>query len=342
MLRTVAVQLGRAAARRAVWQGVPKTYRSMATITSMGDQTVEHNTKSETNRLSKSLQQFWDHVETVLNPETNRWEVRIDGKTIKTPLGNPLSMPKDKEQLAHLVAHEWANLGNLKIKTSSLPLTSLTARTVDLEHTEASLEAAAKLGRLPDIQREFLRYFNTDTCLIFSPSDEYEGRLRQRQDELFLPLIAEYEDFFTKWGQSRGMLEKDESVKIQWLDCETDGIRGNDQTEQLQDIVMDWMAHLPVADIVAMEKAILTAKSFLCGASLIRSNCGNPEVMKELYQFNKEGPETYFHKTVPQIIELGNLETIYQTEEWGEVEDTHDVDKVDWLRNLSAAALLSH
>lgn len=320
-------------------------FRSYAVLSSKGDQTIEHNTKTETNRLSKTLKKFWINVDTRFNEKTQSWDICLDDKPIKTPLGFPLAIPKCKKDLAYLVAHEWANLANLKVKTNSLPLTSLVARTIDLKETNKNdnPDLVAKVGNLDDIKMEFLRFFNTDTCLIFTTKDEYDGRLRQRQDELYLPLIKEYEDFFTKWGKEHDLLpEPSFKVKINYLDCETDGIRGNDQDSITQKVVLNWLDALPVDDIVAMEKTIMTAKSFLCGALLVRSNCGDPKLMKELYQFNKDGPETYFHKTIPEIIELGNLETIYQTEEWGEVEDTHDVDKVDWIRNLTAAALLVH
>lgn len=346
MIRRVSTNLLRTLATVAITRASNiQVVRKYAVLSSKGDQTIEQNAKTETNRLSKTLKKFWINVDTSFNEDTQSWDICLDGKPIKTPLGFPLAIPKRKKDLAYLVAHEWANLANLKVKTNSLPLTSLVARTIDLEKTNKSdnPDLVAKVGNLDDIKIEFLRFFNTDTCLVFTTKDEYDGRLRQRQDELYLPLIEEYENFFTKWGRDHELLpEPDYKVKINYLDCETDGIRGNDQNLTTQKIVLHWLDALPVDDIVAMEKTIMTAKSFLCGALLVRSNCGDPKLMKELYQFNREGPKTYFHKTIPEIIELGNLETIYQTEEWGEVEDTHDVDKVDWIRNLTAAALLVH
>lgn len=346
MLRRVGINFARTLTRAVSLQGTSRlVIRNYATLEPLGDKTIEHNTKTETNRLLKTLHKFWDKADIKYNEATNHYDIQLDGKTMKTPLGFPLLIPADKKDLAQLIAQEWSNLGSAKVKPSSLPLTSLAARTIDLKRTNVSEdpELVAKVGLLDDVKYEFLRYLNTDTCLVFAPMDECDGKLRKRQDELYMPLIAEYEDFFTKWGKKQGLLPTPEyKVKLNYLDCETDGIRGNDQNLTTQNIVLNWLDTLPTADVVAIEKAILTAKSFLCGALVLRLNCGDATRMKELYQFNKDGPETYFHITVPEIVELGNMETIFQTAEWGEVEDTHDVDKVDWLRNLTAAALLCH
>ncbi|KAK6457870.1 uncharacterized protein RJT20DRAFT_125745 [Scheffersomyces xylosifermentans] len=313
------------------------------------DKTVENNIKSDANRLAKTLTKFWEKVDTNYNEVTGQYEVQLDGKTLKTPLGFPLALPASKKQLAYLIAHEWSNLPDLKIKTNALPLTSVAARSIDLIKIHTSedsnkSEMIAKVGDLDDIKINMLRYLDTDTCLIFTTTDEYSGKLRKKQDELYLPLIAEFEDFFTTYAKKQGNLlpSEDAKVELEYLDCETDGLRGNKQSITTQNIVLHWLNNLPIYDLIALEKAILTSKSFLCGVTLLRSNVSDPKTMKELYQLNRENADDYYHKTIEEIVEMGNLETIFQTEEWGEVEDTHDVDKVDWLRNLTSAALLCH
>ncbi|EGW34848.1 uncharacterized protein SPAPADRAFT_57941 [Spathaspora passalidarum NRRL Y-27907] len=315
----------------------------------LGDRTIESNIPTETNKLSKSLTKFWKNADAKYNTDTKKFDVQLDGKTLRTPLGFPLSLPESKKQLAELIAHEWANLPDLKIKTNSLPLTSLASRAIDLTHIHDQEvadreEMIAKVGNIEDIKINVLRYLDTDTCLIFATHKEYSGKLRKKQDELYLPLIQEYNDFFTTYARNKGHLlaHPTDEVKLQHLDCETDGLRGNRQTITTQNVVLDWLDNVPVFDLIALERAILTTKSFLCGVSLLRSNISDEEIMKSVYQLNKNSPEEYYHKTVEEIVELGNLETIFQTEEWGEVEDTHDVDKVDWLRNLASAALVCH
>ncbi|GEQ68504.1 hypothetical protein JCM33374_g2172 [Metschnikowia sp. JCM 33374] len=304
-----------------------------------------NNVKSETNRLEKTLSKFWKDVSAKLNSSTGEYEICLDEKPLKTPLGNKLTIPQHKKQLASLVSHEWDSLADLKIKPNSLPLTSMVSRAVDLCHVhqaeKVDLNLVSKIGDLQDIKSNMLRYLDTDTCLIFTTEDDNEGRLRKRQHELYRPLISEYESFFTEFGRKHRLLpSNDHTVKLEYLDCETDGLRGNGQTVATQTVVMSWLDKLPIYDLVALEKAILSSKSFLCGASILRSNATDPTAVAELYQVNKSSPETHFRKTVDEIVEMGNLETIFQTAEWGEVEDTHDVDNADWIRNLSSAALV--
>ncbi|KAK6464780.1 hypothetical protein DFJ63DRAFT_312070 [Scheffersomyces coipomensis] len=312
------------------------------------DNTIESNVPSETNRLSRTLTKFWEKVHVKYDDKLHQYDVQLDGKTLKTPLGFPLSLPESKRHLANLIAHEWANLPDLKVKTHSLPLTSIAARSIDLtminNQDSVNNEMIAKVGNLEDIKLNLLRYFDTDTCLIFTTHDEYKGTLRKKQDELYLPLIKEYEDFFTVYAKREGNLlpSDDSKIELEYLDCITDGLRGNKQSITTQNVVLHWLNNLPIYDLIALERAILTSKSFLCGITLLRSNVTDKHNLQHLYQVNRSNPDDYYHKSIDEIIELGNLETIYQTAEWGEVEDTHDVDKVDWIRNLTSAAILCH
>lgn len=304
-----------------------------------------NNVKSETNRLEKTLSKFWDKAAPKYNNETGEYDVCLDDKPLRTPLGNRLSIPSEKKQLAYLIGHEWDTLVDLKIKPNTLPLTSMASRATDLAivHGAETVDAnlITKVGDLQDIKIDMLRYLDTDTCLIFTTLDEYEGKLRQRQEELYRPLIAEYEDYFTEYARRNNLLpEPDYKVKLEYLDCETDGLRGNRQSLTTQNIVLLWLDKLPMYDLVALEKAILSSKSFLCAMSVLRTNVSDKTRQAELYQLNKNSEADYYKKNVEELVEMGNLETIFQTREWGEVEDTHDVDNADWLRNLLACALV--
>lgn len=301
------------------------------------------NIISESNRLEKTLTKFWDKVN--VHGENGKYDIRLDNKPLKTPLGNRLAVDEAKKRLAYLISHEWESMLDVKIKPSSLPLTSMAARAIDLEAVheaeEVDQELVAKIGDLTDIKYNLLQYLDTDTCLIFTTLSEYEGRLRARQEELYVPLKEEFEDYFTEYARKNGLLPSpDYRVHLETLDCETDGLLGKSQNLTTQNIVLHWLDQLLIADLVAFEKAVLSSKSFLCGVSILRSNAKDNKKVAEFYQVNKAKEEDYFNKSLDEIIELGNLETIFQTNEWGEVEDTHDVDKVDWIRNLSAAALM--
>ena len=87
------------------------------------DNTIESNIPSETNRLAKTGTRFWKKGEVKFNKETQKYEIQLDGKTLRTPLGFPLELPINKKQLAYLIAHEWTHLPDIKVKSSTLPLT---------------------------------------------------------------------------------------------------------------------------------------------------------------------------------------------------------------------------
>ncbi|CDK25169.1 unnamed protein product [Kuraishia capsulata CBS 1993] len=290
-----------------------------AAISSSTAPALETNVKSETNRLEKTLTKFWEKVD--VTEDSEGIHVQLDGKTLKTPLGNRLILPPTKAPLAHLIAHEWKNLQTLTIKPYTVPLTSVAARAVDLKYVEETKdpEVAAKMGTADDVKESLLRYLDTDTLLVFSPHHEYQGKLRSAQEEIYRPIIKSMEDYFARHA---GV----EKLVFSYLDTEKDGLRGNMQTEETKDAVRKWLKNLSVWELVALEKATLTVKSFLAGTAILRAN--HPAETERL--------------SIHDVAKAADLETIFQTERWGEVEDTHDVDKVDIVRNLATAALVCH
>lgn len=277
------------------------------------DTTIEHNTISESNKLSKTLKKFWKTVG-IENTDTH-YELQLDGKPLRTPLGNKLAIPKERRQLAHLIQHEWASLASLTIQTHSLPLTSLASRAVDLETSAATgnSDNMSKVGKKEDIIEMLLRYLDTDTLLVFSPKHEFEGALREAQEEKYRPIIKEIEELL--------------GAELTYLDSDRDGLRGNVQPTETRDKAREWLFNLNYWDLVALEKVTLHAKSLICGILVLRA--------KSHVGKNVEP------RTLEEIAQAATLEVIYQTEKWGEVEDTHDVDYQDIRRNINSAAILA-
>lgn len=299
------------------------TARTYATATPLGlDNTAENNLQTETNRLSKTFAKFWDKV--TLDRSKNEITVYLDNKPIRTPLGNPLTVSNDRQFLALMLHNEWANLPNLSIKPHSLPLTSVVSRCIDLEMTgkpECDPELVAKVGGDRDkISNDLLRYLDTDTLLCFSPRAEYEGSLRAAQDKLYLPIIESMRALFSQYSS--------EPVSLQILDADVHGLRGNAQTEQTRAAARRYLDTLSLWDFAVFEKTVLTTKSFICAAMLLHNKCASGASRMEL--------------TMEEIAQAATLETIYQVERWGEVEDTHDVDKRDIRRNVTAAAIVAY
>lgn len=287
------------------------------------DSSIENNLKTETNRLSATGEKFWEKVS--LKDDGSKYLVQLDSKTILTPLGHPLAIDKNRSLLAMLLQNEWTNLPSLAIKTHLLPLTSLVSRCIDLEIVNrpgGDLEARAKIGG--DRERmslDLLRYLDTDTLLVFCPKLEYEGALRKAQDEVYLPIISSVERFLSKYSSS--------PIKLKVLDADTDGLRGNKQVEETRTAAKKYLDTLSLWDLAVFEKTVLTTKSFICGVLLLQNKAldGSPEVLQS---------------SMESIAQAATLEIIYQTERWGEVEDTHDVDKRDVRRNIHAAGIVAY
>lgn len=75
-------------------------------------------------------------------------------------------------------------------------------------------------------------------------------------------------------------------------------------------------------DLAALERIIRSSKSFLIGLRLLEST--------------KAGKEAEFG--VKEAAEAAEVEVKSQTERWGEVEDTHDVDHADLRKTLGSVA----
>ena len=266
-----------------------------------------------------------------VSSKTRKIQVELDSKPIKTPAGNNLAVDKDRGLLALLLKEEWDSIPNLKVKPYSLPLTSLVSRCIDLENPKINgpdPETKSKVGADRDeICGNLLRYLDTDTLLVFSPRAEYEGALRSAQDRIYLPIIEAIERFLSKYVDSS--LAKGEAViKLKTLDADIHGLASNVQSDRVRQAARNYLDTLSYWDLAVFEKTVLTTKSFICGILLVQNKSRVNEFKDLVY-------------TVDDIVEASTLEVIYQTERWGEVEDTHDVNKRDIKRNVSAAAIVA-
>ncbi|GMG55919.1 unnamed protein product [Ambrosiozyma monospora] len=314
----------------------------------------ESNKKTETNRLEKTLTKFWEKVSAQQDPVSGTYHIKLDKQTIKTPLGYNLTIPKNKAALAHLLVVEWQSLPDLAIKPYLVPLTSLVSRCIDLEMVQGKAQAQAQAqaqagqekledgdegvtvpiddkeremiakigGDLTAIKTQLLRYLDTDTLLVFAPEKDCDGELRKRQEETYRPIIQSMEAFLTKFSDA----ETKEPLKLSFLDADKDGMRGNLQPADVRAAALNYLNSLDIWSLVALENATLVGKSFLTGISLLRM-CD----VEDSYDVGLE-----------EIATAATLETVVQTGIWGEVEDTHDVNKVDIRRSLAAASIVAY
>lgn len=168
---------------------------------------MEKNSVTETNRLEKTLERFWEKV-TIGRRSNNddkdqdNFVILLDDKPIKTPGGNQLVIPNSKPTLAHLIVHEWTILPSLKIKPHLVPLTSLSSRAIDLTYRTENSNQLIDSSILDNITDALLPYLDTDTLLVFSPHQDCEGKLREAQESEYRPLVSFAEEFWTKFSPS--------------------------------------------------------------------------------------------------------------------------------------------
>lgn len=212
------------------------------------------------------------------------------------------------------------------LKSHLIPLTSLTARAADIAHEDAQSETTTR----DQIVETTIRYLDTDTLLCWVPEqnaytveEEPDGNgektktLRETQKNVARDIVS----FLTSkvWP----------GVEIQPL--ETDSIMPPSQPQATKDIIRDWIFTLRPHDLAAFERGVLSSKSLLVAVRLVVEWSENFRNLQRPDQ-KKFGIE--------EAAEASSLEVKWQTDMWGEVEDTHDVDKEDLKRQLGSVVVM--
>ncbi|RPB13233.1 ATP12-domain-containing protein [Morchella conica CCBAS932] len=280
--------------------------------------------RAENTLLSAKGGRFWKEV-SVIESSNGALGINLDTRPLKTPTKQPILIPRTKPILAAAIALEWSLLRTSAdaLKSYLIPLTGLASRAIDLQASEAegAAPAASSVAKRDDIVENLLRYLDTDTLLCFAPTTPpEEGRksLREMQEESARPITA----FMTTnvWP----------GVKLVPVDGDEGLIAVEGQPQETRDVIRSWIERLGVWDLVGLERAVLATKSLLIAARLVAE-------WSEEMQFSM-GREKVFG--AEEAAEAASVEVRFQTGRWGEVEDTHDVEKEDLKRQLGAARML--
>jgi ATP synthase F1 complex assembly factor 2 len=99
------------------------------------------------------------------------------------------------------------------------------------------------------------------------------------------------------------------------------------------------MAGLPAWELVGLERAVLAGKSLCVGARLV---CEWSEYLRLDTDSLKEQAQDARRERfgIEEAAEACSLEVRWQTGRWGEVEDTHDVEKEDLRRQFGSVVLV--
>lgn len=254
-------------------------------------------------------------------------QVLLDSRPVRTASKNVLTIPPNKQQLAAAIALEWDLLLNAQqaLKQHYIPLTSLTSRAIDIQAADASGDSSIR----DSIVKMLMNYLTTDTLLCWAPEkniheakDLGEGAetLRQVQMRTAQPII----NFLTTklWP----------GVEIKPI-LEPDSILPVPQPPNTVDVVRGWLSALPAWELAGIERGVLASKSLLVAARLLA------EWSSEFAHIRENQPDEG-RFGIEEAAEASSLEVSWQTGMWGEVEDTHDVDKEDLRRQLGSVVLL--
>ncbi|KAL8908294.1 MAG: hypothetical protein Q9207_000916 [Kuettlingeria erythrocarpa] len=288
---------------------------------------------------------FWKDVHIQTNQD-GAYTLHLDSRPVRNPQTKvPLAIPASKPQLATAVALEWDLLPSAQaaLRAHLIPLTSIAARAYDLALQDA---AAATSSPSPesstpqssrtirdDIIQTLLPYLDTDTLLCWAPPPPKVGEptlqvrpsLRELQVDTAEPIIAYLTSRIWPGVHLNPGLDSGSIIPAQ-------------QPSETRDIVRGWMVGLSAWELVGLERAVLAGKSLCIGARLlcewgesfadVRNAVGDAEA----YAGKRFGIEAAAHAC--------SLEVAWQTGRWGEVEDTHDVEKEDLRRQFGSAVLV--
>jgi ATP synthase F1 complex assembly factor 2 len=249
-----------------------------------------------------------------------------------------MGIPMSKSALAAAIALEWDQLVSAQqaLKHHYIPLTSLTARALDIQSGDVQHTPALNPIRESTIKL-VMKYLGTDTLLCWAPEknihEPYNNgagkSLRQRQREVAEPIIAYLTTHIWPGVEIVPILGEDSIVPIS-------------QPEMTREVIKGWVSGLPPFELAALERGVLATKSLLVATRLMVewssefAHLQKDSASQEHADLDIEGGRF----GIDMAAQAASLEVLHQTEQWGEVEDTHDVEKEDLRRQLGSVILL--
>ncbi|KAI0837895.1 ATP12-domain-containing protein [Hypoxylon sp. FL0890] len=284
--------------------------------------------KARDNALRK---RFWEDVH--VREVDGAWEVHLDKRPLRRPNTKEIvRLPLSKPLLATALAIEWDMLVSAQQATRQhlIPLTSLVCRALDIADDD---EAGGKGMNLREgIAGMLLRYLDTDSLLCWAPPprehDLPEGAesLRDRQKRAAEEVVG----FLTSrvWP----------GVEIEPV-LDGESIMPRSHPEFTRQIVQGWIMGLSPWELAGLERGVLAGKGLL-GAVRLLVEWSEGFVGAGVGDGASGAAPGQRRFGVEEAARLASIEVDWQTERWGEVEDTHDVEKEDLRRQLGSVVLL--
>ena len=262
--------------------------------------------------------------------------VYLDDRSVRAPQSRtPLPIPISKPHLATAIAIEWDLLVSAQqaLKQHLIPLTSSASRAYDISLQD---QRRAEGNARAEIVQTLIRYLDTDTLLCWAPArsqhdaaqlEQSEERghesLREIQIKTARPIISHLTTKVWPGVEIKPVLDDGSIVPAS-------------QPQETRDVIRGWISGLGPWELAGLERAVLASKSLCVAARLVVEWSENFQGLRE----EKDGAVVEKRFDVEAAAEACSLEVRWQTGMWGEVEDTHDVDKEDLKRQLGSVILL--
>lgn len=281
---------------------------------------------SQQGKPSSLRKRFWKDVHVKQVPEG--YQIMLDARPVRTLSKSILTVPVSKPCLAHAIALEWDLLvyAQQALKNHNIPLTSIASHAQDIIEQEAQGGTKIRSG----IVRTLMRHLETDTLLCWVPEHNSHDAAQLEQSETRTESLRRIQMRTAKPITSFLAMNVWPGVEIKPI-LDEDSILPNQQSEVTKSIINGWMSGLPAFELAALEVAGLASKSLLIAARLV------VEWSEQFRDVPKIDSERF---DIDRAAEAASLEVSWQTGMWGEVEDTHDVEKEDLKRQLGSAILL--
>ncbi|KAF5365694.1 hypothetical protein D9758_003272 [Tetrapyrgos nigripes] len=192
---------------------------------------------TSTNRAEATLKRFWKTVG--VEKRNDGYVVTLDKRALKTPSGNTLLLPQNKQLVATLVATEWENQETL-LKPHALPMTSIVSRAIDTLAEEKSRG---------EVRKSLLEYLDTDTICFYQ---DYPPPLVDLQTKYWDPLLS--------WARTTFDIEINAFTSI----------LGNSQPEETKEKLSKVLAEFSHWEMAAMERATYATKSLIVALALVK------------------------------------------------------------------------
>lgn len=257
----------------------------------------------------------------------DEYQVLLDKRPVRTPTKAILTIPSTKPHLAHAVALEWDVMTSAQqaLKSHLIPMTSLAARATDIALEDAKGVSTTR----NQIITTAMRYLDTDTLLCWEPEREVHI-LDRKADGTPHQTLRDIQTRIAKDIMSVLSTKVWPGLEIIPILDET-SIIPLSQPKGTKESIRTWVSELSAHDIAGLERGILASKSLLIAVRLLTEWSENFRHIQRP-QTKKFGIE--------EAAEAASLEVTWQTDKWGEVEDTHDVGKEDMKRQLGSVVVL--